>query len=182
MEIFGLSLETIYLYALIISGSLIILYVLFGDMVEGAGEALGILHPVLILAFITFMSASGYLFELLTSLNSLLIMVISAVIALGLDTLLNVFVLIPLSSAEESLAYSEDSLRGRIATVLISIPEDGYGEILIESYSGRISKPAACFHNGVIREGEKVLVVDIKDGVLYVVPENRIGIDKGELK
>jgi membrane-bound ClpP family serine protease len=179
MELFGLSLETIYLYALIFSGSLIVLYVLFGDMAEGFGEALGIFNPVLVLAFITFMSASGYLFELLTSLNSFLIMGISALIALGLDTLLNVFVLIPLSSAEESLAYSEDSLRGRIATVLISIPEDGYGEILIESYSGRISKPAACFHNGVIGEGEKVLVVDIKEGVLYVVPENKIGIDRG---
>lgn len=172
MELFGLPIETIYLYTLIISGLLIILYLFFGDIVEGITEATGFLNPVLVLAFLTFMSAIGYLLEFLTMMNSFLIMAIAAVASLILDTLLNVFVLIPLANTEESLVYTEESLKGRIATVLIPIPVDGFGEILIESISGRISKPASSFENQHIEEGKKVLVIDVKDGVLYVVPRN----------
>lgn len=173
MEIFGAGIQTIYLYTLLISGSLIILYLFFGDVVEGVSEATGILNPVLILAFLTFLSAAGYLLEALTALNSILIMVISAIVSLILDTFLNVFVLIPLSKSEESLVYTEDSLKGRIGNVIIPIPENGFGEVLIESISGRISKPAASFDNTFIDEGKKVLIIDVKNGVIYVVPQNQ---------
>lgn len=172
MEIFGIEIQTIYLYTLIISGSLIILYLFFGDVIEGISEATGFLNPVLILAFLTFLSAIGYVLEALTGLNSILILVIAAIVSIILDTLLNVFVLIPLANSEESLVYTEDSLKGRLGNVIIPIPENGFGEVLIESISGRISKPAASFDNKVIEEGKKVLVIDIKDGVLYVVPRN----------
>ena len=139
---------------------------------EGISEATGFLNPVLILAFFVFMSASGYLLEALTEMNTFLIMAVAAIASLILDTLLNVFVLIPLANTEESLAYTEESLKGRIASVLISIPEDGFGEILIESISGRISKPAVSLENEMIAEGSKVLIIDVKNGVLYVVPHN----------
>jgi len=172
MELFGLPIQTIYLYVLIISGLLIVLYLFFGDVMEGISEATGFLNPVLILAFLIFMSAIGYLFEALTEMNTFLIMAIAAIASLILDTLLNVFVLIPLANTEESLAYTEESLKGRLASVLIPIPEDGFGEILIESISGRISKPAVSLENKMIAEGSKVLIIDVKDGVLYVVPHN----------
>lgn len=174
MELFGLPIETIYLYALIISGSLIILYLFFGDIVEGVGEASGFINPVLILAFITFMSAAGYILEFLTSWNSLLIALVAAGIALVLDILLNVFVLIPISSAEESLVYTEDSLRGRVGLVILPIPEDGFGEVLIESYSGRISKTAASIDNQTIAEGQKVLVVEAKDNTVVVMKHENL--------
>ena len=170
MELFGLPIQTIYLYVLIISGLCIILYLFFGDVIEGISEAVGFLNPVLILAFLIFMSATGYLLEALTEMNTFLIMGIAAVVSLILDTLLNVFVLIPLANTEESIAYTEESLKGRLASVLIPIPEDGFGEILIESISGRISKPATSFDNQKIEAGKKVLIIDVKAGVLYVVP------------
>lgn len=75
-----------------------------------------------------------------------------------------------MSKSEESLAYTEDSLKGRIGNVIIPIPKDGFGEVLLESISGRISKPAASFDNEEIAEGKKILVIDVKNGVLYVVP------------
>jgi len=169
MTIFGTSIETIYLVLLIVSGVLTILYIFFGDVLHGVGEAINFLHPTLVLSFITFFSASGYIFELVTSLSSALIIAISAIIALILDTLLNLFVLIPLSSAEESLAYTEESLKGRIGKTIISIPQDGFGEVVIESKSGTIAKPAASVKNIPIVEGTQVLVIEVKDGVLYVV-------------
>jgi membrane-bound ClpP family serine protease len=174
MEIFGYSIESIYLTVLIITGGITLLYLLFGDFLEGIAEAAGFLNPTLILAFVTFTSASGYIFELLTSYNHLLIMSISVIIAIILDVLLNVFVLIPLSRAEESLAYTTQSLRGRVGDVIIPIPVDGFGEVIIKSASGTISKSAASFENKAIAEGEKVLIIEVKDGVLKVLPyENK---------
>lgn len=170
MELFGTPIESIYLTTLIISGLITVLYILFGDVLEGVAEATGFLNPTLILSFVTFFSASGYLFEQLTPLNSNLIIAISGVIALILDVLLNVFVLVPLASAEESLVYTEESLKGRIGKVIISVPEDGFGEVVIESNSGNIAKPAASFDDLSIKEGSQVLVVDVKSGVLYVTP------------
>lgn len=168
MELFGFPIQTIYLSTLIFSGILIILYVFFGDMADGIGEG-SFLNPVLILAFITFLSASGYIFEMTTSLSSVVILLLAAVIAVLLDILLNIFVLIPLSSAEESLVYTDESLRGRVGTVLIPIPESGFGEVLIENISGRISKPASSYENTVIAEGSKVLIVEVANGVIKVI-------------
>lgn len=122
----------------------------------------------LFFSFLTFFSASGYLFAY-TSLQNYLIISISALIALLLVILLNVFVLIPLSSAEESLAFTEDSLKGRLGTIITSVPADGYGEVFIEGVSGTISKPAASFKNTAIPLGSKVLVVDIQRGNALVV-------------
>jgi membrane protein implicated in regulation of membrane protease activity len=172
MEVFNLPLETIYLYGLIGSGILTILYVFFADVVHFDGP--DFLNPVIIFAFVTIFSASGYLFEKLTLLHYLAILGVSAIIALFLVTILNVFILIPLSNAEESLVYKESDLRGRIGTVITAIPTDGYGEVMLESISGRIAKPATSFDRVQIDNGTNVLVIDIKDGVLQVSSHQEI--------
>jgi membrane protein implicated in regulation of membrane protease activity len=168
MELLGMPLETIYLYGLVISGAVTILYLFFGDALEGITEAIPFVNPTLIFSFVTIFSAGGFLGETLTKLHSVLIAGASAIIALIIVTLLNVFVLIPLSNAEESLVYKESDLRGRIGTVITGIPVDGYGEVLIENISGRISKPAASFTKTDIPYGKKVLVIDVENGVLQV--------------
>jgi len=170
MTLFGMPIETIYLILLIVSGSLTILYLFFGDVLEGVGEVTDFLNPVLILAFITFFSAGGFILEKATELNSILIIVIAAFASVLLDILLNVFVLVPMKSAEQSLSYTEKSLEGRVGKAIISIPQQGFGEVVIESFSGMISKPAASFEDTPIPEGSEVLVIEVKNGVLYVVP------------
>lgn len=165
-----MSIESFYLTVLIIAGGCTLLYLLFGDFLEGIAEALPFLNPILILAFITFTSASGYLFELLSSLNHIVIIIVSVIIATILDIFLHVFVLIPISRAEESLVFTTDSLKGRVGIVIISIPEDGFGEVKINSISGTIAKSAVSFENKAIAEGQKVLIVEVKDGVLKVLP------------
>ncbi|MGG1676923.1 NfeD family protein [Neobacillus sp. NRS-1170] len=177
MEFFGISLEMIYLYGLIISGVLTVLYVLFADVFHFHGAGDGGLHffnPVLIFAFVTILSASGYLLERLSSLHYLLILGISAVFAFIAVILLNVFVLVPLSSAEESLVYKESDLRGRIGTVITTIPSDGFGEVMIDSTSGRIAKPASSFDGDSIPNGTQVLVVQVKNGVLEVTVHHQL--------
>lgn len=170
MTLFGYPIETIYLIMLIISGGITILYVFFGDVLEGADEISPFLSPVLILAFVTFFSASGYILEKVTTLQSWVIIAIAIFIALVLDILLNFFVLVPLKSAEQSLSYSEKSLEGRVGKTIVSIPKDGFGEVVIENYSGVISKPATSYENTPIPDGQDVLVIEVKNGVLHVVP------------
>ncbi|SHG93449.1 NfeD family protein [Virgibacillus chiguensis] len=177
MTVFGLPIETLYLYMLIIAAALTIIYMLFGDVLEGIGEVIPIANPILILAFVTFFSATGYLLETLTSLSSLIIIFIAMLIAFILDTLLNVFILGPLASAEESLGYTEESLIGRVGKIIIPVPADGYGEVVIESKSGRISKPVTAYHNQPIPEGTEVLILDIKGGVLYAEPYSKDVLD-----
>ncbi|MEH7106242.1 NfeD family protein [Bacillus sp. JJ1764] len=169
MEPFGIPLATIYLYGLIISGVLTVIYVLFADVFHfSGGDGLHFLNPVLVFAFVTILSASGYLFERLSDLNYGLIFGISAVLSFIVVTLLNVFVLVPLSSAEESLVYKESDLRGRIGAVITAIPADGFGEVMIDSASGRIAKPARSFDGDQIPNGAEVLVVQVKNGVFEV--------------
>ena len=168
MELFGLPLESVYLYGLVISGAITILYLFFNDLLDGVMEGIPLVNPTLIFSFITIFSAGSYLAEVFTALHSGLIAGFSALIALILVTILNVFVLIPLSNAEESLVYKESDLRGRVGTVITAVPVDGYGEVLIESISGRISKPAASFTKTEIPYGKKVLIIDIENGVLQV--------------
>ncbi|GGA87286.1 hypothetical protein [Ornithinibacillus halotolerans] len=170
MTIFGIDIQTIYLTTLIISGCLIVLYLFFGDVLDAVGEGVPFLNPTLILAFIVFLSSSGYVLELVTPLSSLFILLISIGFALVMDVLLNFFILIPLSSAEESLAFTEESLKGRVGKIIISIPKDGFGEIVIDGKSGMISRPAKSYENVSISEGTEVLVLEIIDGVMYVIP------------
>ncbi len=170
MELFGATLENIYLFMLILAGILTILYLFLGDFLDGIGEISPFLNPALILAFITFFSASAYILEITTSLSTMLIAAISITIAFILDAVLNIFVFIPMASAEESLSYTEDSLKGRVGKIIISIPMDGFGEMIIKSKSGTISKPAASYDNETINEGQQVLVIEVKNGVLYVIP------------
>ncbi|MGG5252092.1 NfeD family protein [Neobacillus sp. SM06] len=176
MEPFSIPLETIYMYGLIFSGAITVLYVLFADVLhfQGAGDGLHFLNPVLLFAFVTIFSASGYLLEGLTELNYLLIMAISAVSAFIVVTLLNVFVLVPLSSAEESLVYKETDLIGRVGTVITTIPSNGFGEVLIDSISGRIAKSAISFDGREIQNGEKILVIHVENGVLQVTNQHKL--------
>lgn len=169
-----MPLETIYLYILIISGALTILYLFFGDILSGAMEGIPFINPTLIFSFLTVYTAGGYLMEILTPLHSGMIAAISAVAAFIFVSILNIFVLIPLSTAEESLVYKESDLKGRVGTVITSIPEDGFGEVILESISGRIAKPAASFDKVEIPYGKKVLVIDVVNGVLHVAMHDEL--------
>ncbi|ADM39049.1 NfeD family protein [Bacillus spizizenii ATCC 6633 = JCM 2499] len=174
MELFGVPIHTIYLYTLIIAGSLTLLFVFFGDVFAGLSEGIPFLNPTLLLAFFTCFSASGYIGELILPLSSLLIALLSCILSIMLVVLLHIFVLVPLSSAEESLVYIEDDLRGRVGKVITAVPVDGFGEVVIEGIGGTISKSAVSFDNEQISYGTAVLVVDVNNGVLSVTPHEPI--------
>ncbi|WP_153732145.1 hypothetical protein [Sporosarcina obsidiansis] len=168
MELFGIAIQQLYLYILIIAGIASLLYVLISDMAEGIGELSPFLDPAVILAFVTFTSATAYIGELLTSLTSWSILIMAVVIAIVLDFLLYFFVLVPLRSAEVSLAYTDESLTGLVGRVIVPIPVDGFGEILIETVNGNLAKRAVGYENEAIEYGKEVLLIEVENGTFFV--------------
>lgn len=168
MEIFGIAIEQIYMYALFGLAAIMILFLFFGDAVDGVGEGLIFLNPTVILSFLTFTSAAGFILEWFTSWHSLIILAAAASVSAVLSVLLYFFVLLPLKSAEVSMAYTDESLAGQVAKVITPIPSDGFGEIVIETVNGLIPKRAVGLDNEEIPYGREVLVIEVKDGTLFV--------------
>jgi membrane protein implicated in regulation of membrane protease activity len=187
MKMFGYPMETVYLWTLIVSGSLTLIYLVLSDMLDGIFDFFDVpfLSPQLILSFLTVFSASGFLFEKYTEFSNFLIGLASAGIGLIIVILLHFFVFVPLKSAETSLNYSEADLEGRIAKVIVTVPKDGFGEILIQGKSGAISKPAQSVKNEEIPSGAEVVIVEMKNGVAKVSTYDPYNLEfsyKGEFK
>lgn len=163
-----MGMEQIYLYALLISGAATILYVFFGDVAEGIGEGIPFLNPSILLAFVTFVSAIGYVLEVSSPWNSWIVLLSSLAVGVILDILLYFFILLPMASAEVSIAYTDESLGGSVGKVITPIPTDGFGEIVIATVGGLISKRAVGYDNEEIDYGKQVLVIDVKEGTFLV--------------
>ena len=168
MELFGTPIVQVYLVVLIIAALVTLLYIFFSDMAEGIGEVSPFLDPAVVLSFITFVAAVGYILELVTAWNSGIILVIALAAAFVLDLLLYFFILLPLRSAEVSMAYTDESLLGQVGKVIVPVPIDGFGEIVIETVNGLISKRAAGYENTAIEYGKEVLVIEVRNGTFIV--------------
>src|SRR5690625_581377 len=122
-----MDIQTIYLYGLIIGGSITLLYMLFGDVFDAIG-AIGdvapgsILNPTVILSFISVLSGAGYIFELRGSFHSLTIFILSTLISLVIVSIIHFFILVPLSKSEQSITMSINDLIGEEGEVITTIP------------------------------------------------------------
>lgn len=66
------------------------------------------------------------------------------------------------------MAYTDESLLGQVGKVIVPVPIDGFGEIVIETVNGLISKRAAGYENTAIEYGKEVLVIEVKSGTFIV--------------
>ncbi|OMC82223.1 hypothetical protein BK130_12525 [Viridibacillus sp. FSL H8-0123] len=165
---FGIAIQQVYLYSLIIFAVCMVLFLFFGDVIDGVGEGIPFFNPAVILSFLTFFAAIGFILESLTSFSSIMIIAIATIISTVLSVLLYFFILLPLKSAEVSMAYTDESLAGQIGKVIVPIPVDGFGEVVIETINGLISKRAVGFDNEEIEYNQQVLIVEVKEGTVYV--------------
>jgi membrane protein implicated in regulation of membrane protease activity len=165
---FGYSIEMIYLTTLIVIGCCTILYLFFSDITDGSFEAIPFVDPAVILSFITFTAAIGYFFERFFSFSSLIIFVIAIILSALFTALLYYFLLVPLRSAEVSLVYTDESLEGQLAKVIVPVPLNGFGEIVIETVNGIISKRAASYHDVEIPYDSQVLIIEMREGTAFI--------------
>nr|WP_245402417.1 hypothetical protein [Psychrobacillus psychrodurans] len=142
------------------------MYVLFADAIDGMDS--GIFNPTTILSFLLFICASGFILLKLTDWDEKIVILAALIISSILTFLLYFFILVPLASAEVSTAYTNESLQGQVGRVIIPIPSDGFGEIVIETVNGVISKRAAGYDNEEIEYDKQVLIIDFDNGTFLV--------------
>ena len=131
----------------------------------------GFLHPLLLFGTLAVVSGAGIILTKYTSLSSFIGLCVSLCIGIVSYVLIYNFLIIPISSAESSNAYSAKDYEGRIAEVITTIPAQGYGEVYIPSKTGSRSETAKSFDQEEIIRGQKVVVVQVDDkGVLFVSP------------
>ncbi len=74
----------------------------------------------------------------------------------------------PSERTESSTGFRLDDLVGKQGEVWITIPSDGFGEVVITIAGGNTNHIAASIAGKSIPEGTKVLVKEVRDHVIYV--------------
>ncbi|MGX7419563.1 NfeD family protein [Carnobacterium gallinarum] len=170
--IWGITYETLYFYVLIVTAILAVVTFFIGDIIDFDGP----IDPVLIIPFFAFTSLFGYLGETLIGLGSGWILIGSLILASILIFLLNFYLIVPMRDAETTLSTSEKDMEGRVGIVTTPIPVKGMGEISLKSVTGSSTRPASLYkpEDHSIKTGEKVLVIEIRERVAYVVPYQEV--------
>lgn len=151
--------------------------VLFGDFLgdafDGLFDAISIdgfdmLHPMTLVGGITLFGALGLMLTKYSSVEVLPVGLISGAAAIAFSILVFFVYVKPMKNTESSIGFSIKELVGRTAEVTIPIPENGYGEVLVKLGAQHTYQIAAAHDNEVIQTGKTVVIVEEKDGTLYV--------------
>lgn len=150
-----------------------VLLVLFdtvlGGWIDGVLDVLpDFLHPLAVVGGVTAFGGAGVLFETYTSLPEGAVALLSFLIAALLALALFFFYIKPMNEAENSVAYSMRELAGKIGEVSVPIPIGGYGEVGFTFGHGKVYHTAKTSEKEPLAAGEKVLAIDVEDGVVMV--------------
>ena len=152
----------------LIGGALFaLLAVLFGDLI-GHALHLHALEPVTVVGGIAVFGGAGVLFSEYTSLTTISVVILSALLAIVVSLLVFFLYVRPMKNSENSTGFSMQDLSGRIAEVIVPIPATGYGEVILRIGAGNTNQIAASFNREEIQAGTRVVVVEVKDDTLYV--------------
>lgn len=125
--------------------------------------------PSLVMMFLTVFGGCGVLLmKMKHPLSSILILLLSSLIALFIVFLVYRYILKPLKKAQNTSTPESDDLVGLIAVVTESIFQDSYGEISYVINSNSYHAPAKSTNKGEIKAGSRVVICWIKDHVFYV--------------
>lgn len=138
------------------------------DGAAGAGHLLHVLQPVSLVGGITALGACGILLTQYTDWSSAPVFLLSTLAAAGLSLAVAFFYVRPMRNSENSTGFSVKELRGAVGEITVPIPIGGCGEVVLKVGAGRTNQIAASFDGKPVPEGSKVVVVEEREGVLYV--------------
>lgn len=165
-------LETVFMVCLVSGLLFSLITLLFGDTVS---DWLGQLHlpfaqPILFISGITAFGGAGYLLTKYTSFAVLTVLILAVFIGMTLAFASYFIWIKPMSNAENSTGYSMSQLGGKLGEVGTTIPAKGLGEVLLPMVSGTTYHMAASLEGEMIPQGARVVVIEVRDHVLYVTP------------
>lgn len=167
-------LETIYIVCLICGVLYALFALIFGHTgADGMGHGhahLPVFQPILLVSGATAFGAAGYLLTRFTSLSTLMVLGAAVILGAGLAVAAYFLWVEPMSRAESSTGYAMSQLGGKIGEVSTTIPVNGLGEVLVTMVSGTTFHMAASLDGIPIKQGARVVVVEVRDHVLYVTP------------
>lgn len=170
-------METLYLACLIGGILYAIVNVIFGEWIGQALDGLfdflshgghSLIQPTALVGSITVFGGAGIMLTRYTSLGWGVVLLLSALIALAAGAGVFFLYVRPMEQSENSIAFSLNSLSGSLAEVLVSIPGEGYGEVLVKVGAGVTNQIAASYEGVPISAGSRVVVVEVKEGTLLV--------------
>lgn len=153
------------------------LTILFGDLLDshfdGSFHAFSLDHaewlqPTVIIGGITIFGGTGVMLTRYTGLADSLVILFSLLGAIVLSVLLYFLYIKPMKNCENSSGFFMKDLIGRTGEVITPIPVTGCGEILIKAGAGNTNQIAASHDNIELSIGTQVVVIDVREKVLYV--------------
>jgi membrane-bound ClpP family serine protease len=146
---------------------------LFGELLSGwadslAGHPIVFLQPVVWVGALTSFGGAGILLVRYAPFGAIFILLAAALLATALSMLVWFVYVTPMRRSQNSTGFSMNELVGKIGDVCVPIPERGFGEVIIKVGAGVTNQVAAGFDGVSIGSGQKVVVVHVKQDVLYV--------------
>lgn len=146
---------------------------ILGDIFGGFFDALSVDHldflqPMVLVGGITVFGGSGIMLSQYTPLEPFPTAIVSLMTSIAVSFLVFFSYVKPMKNSENSTGFSIKDLVGKIGEVTIPIPVGGYGEVVVKVGAGITNQIAANLDQVEISAGEKVVVGETKDGVLYV--------------
>lgn len=168
-------------WGLLVGGAVLVLVmIVFGEVLDALFDGIlsflsldgaGFIHPLTVIGGLTILGGMGVMLTAYTPLAGWFVFILSLCTALLLSAAMYLFYLKPMQQAENSLAYSMQELVGMIVEVSVPVPADGYGEVIAaKPGSGITHHIAASWDNQTLHRDTQAVVIEVKDGVLYVTP------------
>ena len=160
------AIDQVYWWVLIIAGFGTFIYMLFSDVFDMFD---GWFNPAVILSFLSLGAGIGLILNALAHVSPMIGLAVALVGSFALTTLLYLFVLVPLSNAEESIGLTDESLVGLVGRLTVPIPEGGFGEVLIETVTGSVLKTAQSLDGTALSTERRVVVIEVKRNIAIVM-------------
>lgn len=170
-------MEALFWCCLTFGALIAIVTLVFGDALGGATDGLfgwmsidvhHLFQPVVLSGAVTVFGGSGLLLHRYSSWSGAGVYAGSAAIAAVVGTGVYFVYVRPMRNSENSTGYSMSELAGKRAEVLTPIPAAGCGEVLLKVGAGNVNHVAASFDGEDVPSGTRVVVVEVKEGTLYV--------------
>lgn len=123
---------------------------------------------VLLNVFLICFGGAGIMIGKVVVLSVILNMVISIIIGLLVSFLMYKGVIKPLINAENTSVVSEKEFIGLDAEVLLQVSNHQLGQVTYVVNGIIFNSPARSISDKTYKAGEKVLIVDIKENVIFV--------------
>lgn len=165
----------LYLSCLALGVLFTLVSVILGDLISTALDgaldflSLDFLNPTSAAVGITVFGGAGILMREYSGLAAAAVFIAALAAALAAGALTTRFIVKPLRATENSSGYTIRSLEGRMGEVITPLPSGGgCGEVLMRTGGGVSNHIATSLDGTEIQAGERVVVVEARDGTLYV--------------